>query len=134
MSETQNWNAGLWPTLDTEAAAVNATRLGVLAALLTAVGTAEATVSSDAIEQLLSDHIQAFMFGNAALFFAVMFGIHKRSRIAAVVGFCLFLAEVAFLIARIGVPHGLAMVAMVVCLLWYVQGIRGTFALHRFRQ
>ncbi|MGC1520875.1 MAG: hypothetical protein WA803_04985 [Steroidobacteraceae bacterium] len=76
--------------------------------------------------------VGAGAFLDVALFLAVAFGIYKGSRIAAVVGLLLFVAEKAYQIQQTGKFQGVWMaVILIVC---YLFAIRGTFALHRLRQ
>jgi hypothetical protein len=121
-----------WPAADTEQSAKKLLRYGVVAALFTAGVTALAAAWAMGAERKAFNYIGAGAFLDVALFLAVAFGIYKGSRIAAVGGLLLFLAEKAYQLQQTGNLQGAWMaVILIVC---YVFAIRGTFSLHRLRQ
>jgi len=121
----------IWPAVDTEHSATKLLRYGVGAALFTAVLTAIVAAWAMGAKQRAFNFVGNGAFLDVALFLAVAFGIYKGSRIAAVGGLLLFLAEKAYQYQQTGNLHGAWMaLLLIVC---YAYAIRGTFALHRLR-
>jgi len=122
----------IWPAVDTEQAAKKLLRYGVGAALFSAVVTALVAAWAFRANTRAFNYIGADAYLDAALFLAVAFGIYKGSRIAAVGGLLLFVAEKAYQFEQTGTLRGAWMALfLIVC---YLYAIRGAFALHRLRQ
>jgi hypothetical protein len=122
----------IWPAVDTEQSAKKLLRYGVGAALFTAVVTALVAAWAMGANKKAFNFIGAGAFLDVALFLAVAFGIHKGSRIAAVGGLLLFVAEKSYQFEQTGRLQGAWMALfLIVC---YVYAVRGAFALHRLRQ
>jgi hypothetical protein len=121
-----------WPVADTEQSAKKLLRYGVVAALFTAVVTALVAAWALGANQRAFNFVGVEAFLDVALFLAIAFGIYKGSRIAAVGGLLLFVAEKAYQIEQTGKLQGIWMaVILIVC---YIYAIRGAFGLHRLRQ
>lgn len=122
----------IWPAVDTEQSAKKLLRYGVGAALFTAVVTALVAAWALGANKKAFNFIGAGAYLDVALFLAIAFGIYKGSRIAAVGGLLLFVAEKAYQFEQTGRLQGAWMA--VVLLVCYACAIRGAFALHRLRQ
>jgi hypothetical protein len=68
---------------------------------------------------------------DAFLFAIIAIGIWKMSRVAAVLGLCLYLYGQWHLLTTVGETANGAMIAIFV--MFFASGIRGTFAYHRIR-
>jgi hypothetical protein len=119
VSWTEDW---LWPKVTLRRQAQNAIDEGFWAAAFWSGAKAAVTL----IEALRSlDESELVGLFLAGLFAALAFGIHRRSRVAAVSALSFFLVARIFL----GTP---AIPWMVLFLsLLFLNGIRGTFAYHR---
>ena len=101
----------------------------IAAAIVATVTTVLAFSSMRGSEVAKTLGVGASAVVDALLFIMVGFGIWRYSRVAAVSGLLLFIAERLFLWATARHrPGGLA----VLLLLGFVNGVRGTFAYHRF--
>lgn len=121
----------LWPEIKTLPQAVQASNMGCVAALfVVAVNTLIATISVVQHAAILgvtaAGHIDASLFALAAL------GIRFRSRVSAVAGLCLFLVEKIYQFAT-QPEASLGLLMALVLLALFANGVRGTFAYHRFR-
>jgi hypothetical protein len=99
-------------------------------------GSAVFVASVTAIFALLAIYFHKPIFGidgrallDASLFAVIAFGIHKKSRVAAVGGLILYLVERVSTLAH-GTATGTTGVMAVIFTLYFVHGVRGTFA-HR---
>ena len=119
-----------WPAISNLEESLQALNLAVGAALFVAVVNAVvATISLVQHTAILG--ITPAGYIDASLFAIVGWGIHRRSRVAAVAGLSLFVAEKIYQFATL--PKALVGIAMAVILLaFFVSGVRGTFAYHRF--
>ena len=118
-----------WPTFGNIADAEQASNQGVWAAAFCAVVTAVvATIS------LLSSHsvmgINSLAYVDAVLLVIIAWRIRRRSRVFAVIGLALFVAEKIFQFAT--QPQAYFGILMAVALLFcFINGVRCTFAYHR---
>lgn len=69
---------------------------------------------------------------DAAIFAALGLGIAKMSRMAAVIALALYVLERIYGCIRVGLPGVLATVVMLVLILCFINGVRGTAAHERF--
>ena len=121
--------AWLWPSVDTPAQAARAARRGMWAAVLVAGVTGLAAGLAHSGGQPVAG-VDGSAFVDAALFAAIAWGIHRLSRVAAVAGLALYLAERAYAWSESGTEN--TNIAFVILLAFcFVTGIRGTFAHHR---
>ena len=67
------------------------------------------------------------------MFAAIGFGINKKSRAAAVIGLSLYILERTYMMAQGGVNSGGA-VMTVLFALYFVHGVRGTFAYRKLSE
>jgi hypothetical protein len=121
-----NW----WPSVETVSGAKEAAHQGAAAAVFVAVFTA-----LFAFAALFDIHILAG-FSPTALFDAAIFGvvawrIYRMSRAWAVVGLVGFIFERAYALYERGFSASAGIVVGVVILLAFINGVRGTFALHK---
>ena len=72
--------------------------------------------------------INAWALTDAALFGGIAFGIHRKSRVAAVAGLCLYLLERIYMISRTGAG---AIAFGILLTLLFINAVRGAFAYHR---
>lgn len=119
-----------WPEIRNLEQAVQASNMGVAAALFVAgVNTLIATISTFQHAAVMG--VTAAGYVDAALFALAAWGIWRRSRVAAIAGLCLFLAEKIYQFATqpkaaLGLLVALALLAL------FISGVRGTFAYHGF--
>jgi hypothetical protein len=121
-----------WPTLDSQESAKKAAHMGAAAVGLSAV-----VIALIAILNItgVTDH---FMGGDASFFLeagicaALAILIYRFSRIAAVLALLLFVLEK--LMALENGPAHQNLVMTIIWTLFYVNGVRGTFAWHRFKE
>ena len=74
--------------------------------------------------------LDLFAFLDVAIFLIIGFGIYKISRIAAVLGLCLYLFEQISMI----LVSGRFSWMMIIFTLAFCNSIRGTFAYHKFKK
>ena len=116
-----------WPRIDSAQSAIGAIRLGSFSALFLAVILSGSTTI--AIVQGQTKDPWAYI--DAALFAAVAFGIYRRSKLAAVTGMVLYVAEVGLAWATRGF-NSLGLVFFCIIIIGFLNGVRGTFAYGRF--
>ena len=131
VSEQKKSNV-FWPTVGTVDDAKGATKAGFIAAILVALITTAFASWALYSGGSVAGFIDPWAYVDAVLFGGIAFGIYKESRAAAVAGLLLYLVEKAFQIASTGELQGA--VVTVLFVLFFVSGIRGTFALHRLRR
>jgi hypothetical protein len=120
-----------WPAISDLESAIRASDMGYGAAIVVAVLTAAfatyAAISGDAIAS-----IDAWAYLDSVLFALIAWRIRRRSRAFAVIGLLLFVVEK--MVQYSDGPPGTGGVIMALLIaLYFVAGIRGTFAIHRIR-
>ena len=121
-----------WPSVGTVEGAKGAAKAGFIAAVLVALITAAFATWALYSNGPVAGFIDPWAYLDAVLFGAIAFGIYKESRAAAVVGLLLYLVEKGYQVVLTGQLQGAVMTILFV--LFFVSGIRGTFALHRLRR
>ncbi|MBV9863906.1 MAG: hypothetical protein JO316_01000 [Abitibacteriaceae bacterium] len=125
----QGKSTGFWPAMHDMESARQVARQGTVAAALCAGMTTLAVMLSAAGVHLLNINtdalVDAFIFGVIAL------GIARMSRLAAVAGLALYLIERAATWNSMGFAPSL--VYLVIFTNLFINGVRGTFAFHRFK-
>lgn len=119
-----------WPEIKNLQDAVQASNLGVAAALIiTVVNAGIATFSL--VQHTTFMGVGALGYVDAAMFALVAGGIRLRSRIAAFFGLGLFLLEKAYQLST--QPKSVMGLGLgIVLLLFFISGVRGNFAYQRF--
>jgi hypothetical protein len=120
-----------WPDVSNVRNAQKAIRHGFLAAVIVA--------SVTAIVGLVTLYAHASIMGvygrpaliSAVMFAAIGFGIYRRSRAAAICGLLLFLIDRLVTLATQPVNVGGTIVAAILAL-YFIHGVRGTFAYRKF--
>jgi hypothetical protein len=130
MTEARKRNF-FWPNVDTLEGAKEATGYGIGAAIIVAVVTAGFATWALVSRSTVVGFVDARAYLDAALFSAVAFGIYKEKRFAAIAGLTLYLLEKAYQIHATGQFQGA--VLAVFFTIMFLSSVRGTFALHRFR-
>lgn len=119
--------AWFWPNVSTRRFAQNAIQeafwASVLVSALTAIFTAISFLGPD------ESNPSAVGFVDSAIFAGLAFGIYRRSRIAAVSAFVLYLAGSIFQFAAHG-PAGWILRGLIALALFH--GVRGALAYHKF--
>lgn len=119
-----------WPRITDLQSASAASDLGFWAAVAVAALTAVfATIAIVAGTDILA--LDAWAYVDAVLFALIAWRIKRRSRVFAVAGLCLFIVEKVVQFSQPEIPSSGAVMA-VLFLLFFVGGVRGTFAFHRF--
>ncbi len=121
-----------WPDVGTIENAKGAVKAGLVAAILVATITAAFATWAVYAGGTVAGFIDAWAFLDAVLFGAVAVGLYKESRVAAVAGLLLYLAGKVNQVISTGQFQGPVLAIFFV--LFFVSGVRGTFALHRLRQ
>jgi hypothetical protein len=119
----------LWQEVSTSAGARAAANHGVGAAGIVAAVTLGATLLSMSGTAVLG--LNAWAFLDVGLFAAVAFGIWRMSRTAAVLGLGLYLFEQVY---QLVVAGPLNPIMAMFFTLFFVHGVRGTFAFHRLAE
>lgn len=124
--------AVFWPRIDGWATAEAAAQHGFWAAAFCAGATAVAVaLGAIGIDLLGHGHFGAGALLDATLFIVIAWGIRRGLRVAAVAGLALYAIERVASFAETGRAGG-PMVILIT--LFFVHGIRGTFAAHRYLQ
>lgn len=128
--------SGFWDRIDSLATAKATAMQGFWAAIFVASITVVMVMISLTMGGLPEGmpQIDAWAFWDAGIFVAIAWGIHRMSRVAAVMGLVLYI--VSQVVMRATTPEasasGLWFAALFV--LAFVNGVRGTFAYHAIRQ
>jgi hypothetical protein len=125
-----NSGSWYWPNVDNLEGAEDACRLAMWCAMLVAgVTTLFAFLALSGIRIV---PINGSALVDAAIFAAVAYGLWRRSRIAAVAGFVLFLIERVYMVIQTGSIFG-AGVLGIVLLIGFLNGMRGAFSYHKLQ-
>ena len=116
----------LWPTITDEETAARAARVGAVIAYLSAV--AAAILSIVAWIRGPIGNIDGWSILDAALAALIGWGVWRLSRAWALVGLGLCVTNISLRLA----DSDVGVIALII-LLGAVNGVRGTFAYHRFR-
>jgi hypothetical protein len=130
MTEAKKSNF-FWPNVDTPEGAKKAAGYGTAASIIVAVITAGFATWAIVSRRTVMGFMDASSYWDAALFFAIAFGIYKEKRFAAIAGLTLYLLEKADQIHSTGQFQGA--VPAVFLTIMFLSSVRGTFALHRLR-
>ena len=122
-----------WPTLDNSESAKGATREGAWAALIVAVGTALiATLNIEGVtNNFMGENAWAYVDASAFLILSIL--VFRFSRIAALLALIFYLGERISILVNVPYARSNLLVAAIFVMA-FVNGIRGAFAWHRFRQ
>ena len=130
MSEQKKSNV-FWPSIGTIEQAKGAVKTGAVAAVLVALITTAFASWALFSGGSVAGFIDPWAYVDAVLFGAIAFGIYKESRAAAVVGLLLYVLEKVYQVVLTGQFQGAILTILFV--LFFISGVRGTFALHRLR-
>lgn len=123
---------GWWPDVSTPDGAGYATRQACHAAILvTIVTTIMAALGLAGVELLRKMGADGYALIDAGIFAVVAFGLSRRSRVAAWVGLVIYVLDRIFTFGTTGTPVGI--VVSIALTLAFIGGVRGTTALHRFK-
>jgi hypothetical protein len=112
----------------------SAGKQGAFAAFFGAGATALFAAIAMANPQAMQDiGIDAWAFLDAGLFLGLGIGIWRMSRVCAVLGLTFFLVEKLFMFASNPGNASKGVIMVIILVLAYINGIRGTFAYHRLR-
>lgn len=119
-----------WPPIYDSDSCKRCSRQGLYAAILVSIGS---TLSAFWKQDL-------FILIDATFFSIIAFGIYKMSRVASVVGLCIyFISHVDKFIPRTAIPLvaglsvGLYQLGLSTLILLFINSIRGTFAYHKLK-
>ena len=130
MTDTTKQNA-FWPSVSTIEDARRAAGYGMWAAIIVAVITAGFATWALVSRSTVAGFVDAWAYLDAVLFSLVAFGIFKEARWAAVAGLALYALEKVYQIQATGQFQGAVMTVFLT--LFFISGVRGTFALRRLR-
>ena len=117
----------IWPVIVDVETARRVSRQGFWAATWVAGVTALLALLSTLGVNIWNFDLYALV--DALIFAIIGWGIHRLSRTAAVAGICLYLLERAYMWATFG-PKNPFVAAIFI--LMFINGVRGTFAFHKF--
>lgn len=120
-----------WPDVSSIESAKKAAAYGAGAAGLVALMTAAFATMALMSRSTVIGFIDAWAYLDAMIFAIIAFGIYKESRVAAVFGLIVFLAEKAHQIHVTEKFDGAVMAVFIV--VFFISSVRGTFALHKLR-
>lgn len=119
-----------WPTIEDESSAEHATKTAVGAS-----GFIAAVTGVLAVLSIIYHHpilgLDGWGLVDAGIFALIAWRISKVSRAWAIVGLLMYLLEVGYKLATN--PSGALGVLTIIFVLAYINGIRGAFAYHRYR-
>jgi hypothetical protein len=118
----------IWPTIVDDVSARKAARNGFASCMWVAGLSLMAGILS--LFGIKIGNFDAWIIVDASMFAIIGWRVYKLSRTWAVLGLILFLAEIYYKVAS-GERAGIGVVT-VILLLGFFNGVRGTFALHRF--
>ena len=120
----------IWPSCEDLDSSKEAALNGAKVAFFVAVGTS--IVAFLHIQGILKifEGMGAEAFVDAGLFFVIGIGLLKISRVAAVAGLLLYIAEQCYMFRMIGRPNFMGILFSLVLL----GAVRGSFAYHRFKK
>ena len=119
---------GSWLSVSTWQGGEKAAKQGVWAAVFIAALSIVVSLYSIRVERIVDDLTAAIILFQGLLFIPIAFGMHKRSRVAAVVGLGWY---VLIQILEASVAREIPNIIVFILILMLVNGTRGTFALHR---
>ncbi|MEM1264059.1 MAG: hypothetical protein AAGH76_16800 [Pseudomonadota bacterium] len=125
-SKVKKTENNFWPNTATIDGARSAARQGVWAAGFVATVTTALAIYSRFGEAIVG--VDLWALGDVILFGIIGIGIWRLSRVASVLGLGLYIAERVWMFQANGKLGG---VLMVLLILMFVNGVRGTFAYHR---
>lgn len=120
-----------WPKITDEESAKAASRGGVAGAGIVVVATLGLVVWG-LLGGTPIDNVGVSALIDVGLFLLIGFGIYRMSRLAAVTGLVLYLAELWFTLKNSGTSVNV--VLPIIIILAFIGGIRGTFAYHRHKK
>lgn len=130
MANEENKGHWFWPRITGLPSAIGASDQGFWAAIVVASITAIfATIALLAQVEIATINASAYV--DAVLFGVTAWRIKRRSKFFAVFGLCLFIIEKAYQFSQPQAAASGAIMAVVLLIL-FINGVRGTFAYHRF--
>ena len=118
-----------WGKLDSVEAAVDAAKAGAAGAFMVAAVTAALAIASIFGFSVIPG-VGALSLIDAAIFAGLGFGISRNSRVCAVLALAFYLLEQWMMVSNVSTFNGVMFVLFVV---FFINGIRGTFAYHRLK-
>jgi hypothetical protein len=123
-----------WPAMGNAAEAKQVAKQGFWAAIAVAATTSAFTLSAITVGSLVPGMpINAWSFIDVGIFTAIALGVRKLSRIAAILGFVLYLCSQLHIVTAIG-PQLAGLPVFVILITAFLNRVRGTFQYHKFRQ
>ncbi len=113
----------LWPDVSTPDGVRTALRSGTIACTIICLATVALTIYALKVESILG--IDAWAFGDSAVYALCAYGIHRGSRIAAIVGLAIHVLNRVLMYVEEGVTGGVVTLLLILMLL---NGVRGAFA------
>ncbi|MFD3157363.1 hypothetical protein ACFIJ5_10950 [Haloimpatiens sp. FM7330] len=102
---------------------------GVIASIFIAIITTISIALSMSGHAILD--VDYWTFIDVGLVLIIAFGIHKMSRIAAILGLVFYTAEKVMAIVLSGGRFSFLIIVFIIA---YIEGIRGTFAYHKYKK
>ncbi len=118
----------VWPRVSTWAGGLKAAKQGLWAAIFISTLSLVVSIYSIRVNTIVDEDAVAFIFIQGLVFIPIAIGMHKHSRIAAVLGlgwYCV--VQMAEAILGKEIPSVIAFLLI----LMLVNGARGVFAVHR---
>ena len=125
----RDWRQSYWPSTNSWIGGIKASRQGFWAASSIAIISIVLPIYSIRVSPLLDEVAALFILFQGFVYILLAFGIHKHSRVAAVVALAWYsIAQAMQAIETESLP-GLLPLLLVFFL---IHGVRGVFAVHRF--
>jgi hypothetical protein len=125
-----NKSSWFWPDVSNVDEARKACRVAMWCAIIVAGITTLFSVLALTGTKIANLPIDGSALFDAALFAGIAYGLSRFSRFAGVAGFCLFLLERIYMIAK-GGPAAAGLFMGIFLLLGFLHGMRGAFAYHK---
>ena len=130
----QQQKSNFFHSIETISDAQKVGRQGALAACFVAGMTTLFAVAAMSGALPLAVPIDGWALVDAVIFAIVAWGIYQMSRVAAVAGLVIYILEKVYMQVALGMRMGIGTLMVVVLILAFINGIRGTFAYHRLRK
>lgn len=122
----------MWPTIHDSETARNVSHQGVWAALYIAVVNSVIIILDFFDIQILEYKFDIGYLVFAILYFIIAWMIHRMSRIAAFIGFALYLLEIILMLLEGEIPKNI--IISIIIILMFINSIRGTLASHTYKK
>ncbi|MBW4518560.1 MAG: hypothetical protein KME16_02345 [Scytolyngbya sp. HA4215-MV1] len=122
------------PPIETLSDAQKVARMGTWAACFVTGMTALLAIASIVGVLPSGVPINGWALIDAGIFGAIAWGIYQMSRVAAVAGLVVYIAERIYMQVAAGAQPGAGLIVSIFITLAFINAVRGTFAYHRMKK